>query len=254
MSRGEEPQALLFLPSRSRTLGRLAHTAPTPADPTAPAEKAELGADLVTALADPVGHLDPLPTGFQPALGDHLDDVDDPERGAAQRTEDGNRGDGPENEFQVEVVAHVRAVVHLADGHGQHRVGDHPRHHHVRAHGAVVVFLLLALADAVLGDFQPVAEVSEGLVVPTVDIELLGGHFEFDCVTLPGHSGAEIDVDDVVTLRTPGDIVGVAEGVDLEGADVRGEQGEVLRGRGEHVPWIQVEEGHEEVKASGRGR
>ena len=36
-------------------------------------------------------------------------------------------------------------------------------------------------------------------------------------------------MDDVVAFGSPGDVVGVAEGVDLEGADVGREEGEVLR-------------------------
>ena len=58
-------------------------------------------------------------------------------------------------------------------------------------------------------------------------------------------------MDDIVALGAPGDVVGVAEGVDLQGADVRGQEGEVLGGRGEHVPGVEVEEGHEEVEADG---
>ena len=36
-------------------------------------------------------------------------------------------------------------------------------------------------------------------------------------------------MDDIITLGAPGDVVGVAEGVDLQGADVGGQEGEVLR-------------------------
>jgi hypothetical protein len=43
--------------------------------------------------------------------------------------------------------------------------------------------------------------------------------------------------------------VRVAEGVDLKRADVGGEEHEVLRGGGEHVPGLEVEEGHHEVEA-----
>ena len=60
-------------------------------------------------------------------------------------------------------------------------------------------------------------------------------------------------MDDVVAFGAPRDIVGVAEGVDLQGADVGGEEGEVLCGRGEHVPGVEIEEGHEEVEADGGG-
>lgn len=41
----------------------------------------------------------------------------------------------------------------------------------------------------------------------------------------------------------------VAEGVDLQGADVGWEEGEVLRGGGEHVPGVEVEEGGVEVQS-----
>lgn len=60
-------------------------------------------------------------------------------------------------------------------------------------------------------------------------------------------------MDDVVSFSAPGNVVRVAERVDLQGADIRREKGEVLRGRGEHVPGVEVEEGHEEVEADGGG-
>lgn len=182
-----------------------------------------------------------------------MDDVDDAEGAAAEGTEDGHGGDGPEDEFEVEVVGDVGAAVGFADGHGQHGVGDHPGHHHVRAHGFVVVFLLLGFADGVLGHLEPVAEVAERFVVARVDVELFRGHFEFDRVAFARDGGAEVDVDDVVAFGAPGDVVGVAEGVDLEGADVGREEGEVLGRGGEHVPGVKVEEGHEEVEAHGGG-
>lgn len=43
----------------------------------------------------------------------------------------------------------------------------------------------------------------------------------------------------------------ITKRVDLEGANVARQQGEILRGGGEHVPGIEVEEGHEEVEADG---
>lgn len=55
-------------------------------------------------------------------------------------------------------------------------------------------------------------------------------------------------MDDIVSFRSPGDIVRVAEGVDLQRADVGGEEQEIGAGGGEHVPWVEVEEGHEEVE------
>ena len=45
----------------------------------------------------------------------------------------------------------------------------------------------------------------------------------------------------------------VAEGVDLQGADVAGQQEKVLAGRGEHVPRVEVQERHGKVQTNGRG-
>lgn len=149
-----------------------------------------------------------------------MDDVNDAEGAAAQGAEDGDGGDGPEDELEIEIVAHVGAAVGLADGHGEDGVGHHPRYDHVRAHGAVVVLLLLGFADAFRRHLKPVAQVAQRFVVARIDVQLLRRHFELDGVALAGHSGAEVDVDDVVTLGAPSDVVGVAEGVDLQGTDV----------------------------------
>lgn len=59
-------------------------------------------------------------------------------------------------------------------------------------------------------------------------------------------------MNNIVAFRTPGDIVSVAKGVDLQGADVRGEESEVLSRRGEHVPRVEVKKRHQEVEAYGR--
>ena len=182
-----------------------------------------------------------------------MHDVDDPERAAAQRPEERQPRDAPQQELKVEVASDGRAVVGLADGHGEHRVGDHPRDDHVRAHSAVVVFLLLGLADAGDRDLQAVAQVAQGLVVAGVDVELLRGHLEGDGVAGLADGGTEVGVDNVVALGAPGDVVGVAESVDLQSADVGGEEGEVLRRGSEHVPGVEVQEGHEEVEADGGG-
>ena len=110
---------------------------------------------------------------------------------------------------------------------------------------------MLRLRDGDGGDFDAIAEVAEGLVVAGVDVKLFGGHFELDCLALAA-GGAQIRVDYIVTFGAPGDVVGIAEGVDLQRADVGGEEEEVLCGGGKHVPGVEVEEGHEEVKAYGR--
>ena len=61
-------------------------------------------------------------------------------------------------------------------------------------------------------------------------------------------------MDNVVAFGAPSDIVGVAKGVDLEGADIRGEEGKILACGGEHMPWIKIKEGHEEIEADCRAR
>ena len=48
-------------------------------------------------------------------------------------------------------------------------------------------------------------------------------------------------MDDVIAFSSPGDIVSVAEGIDLKRADVRREKSKVLGGRGEHMPRVEVE-------------
>lgn len=182
-----------------------------------------------------------------------MHDIDDAEGAAAEGAEDGHGGHGPQDELEVEVVGDVGAAVGLADGHGQDGVGHHPRHHHVRAHRAVVVLLLLRLRDAVLVDLEAIAEVAESFIVAAVDVELLARHFQFYRVAFARDGGAEVDVDDVVAFGAPGDVVRVAEGVDLQRADVGWQEGEVLGRGGEHVPRIEVEEGHEEVQTDGGG-
>lgn len=174
-------------------------------------------------------------------------------RPTATRPEKRDGSNAPQDELEVEITRDMRTAVRLGDRHGEHGVGDHPRDDHIRAHGAVIVFLLLELREGRGGDVEAVAEVAEGFVVAGVDVELFGGHVEFDELVAGGAGGAEVGVDDVVAFGAPGDVVGVAEGVDLEGADVGGEEGEVLGRGGEHVPGVEVEEGHEEVEADGGG-
>lgn len=180
-------------------------------------------------------------------------DIDDAKRTATQGSKNCYSSHRPEDEFEVEVIRDVGTAVSFADGHGEDGVRDHPCDDHISADGAVIVFCCLGLGDAGFGHLEAVAEVAERFVVAGVDIELLRGHFELDSVTFAGDGGPEVNVDDVVALCAPCDVVSVAKGVDLEGADVGGEEGEVLGRGGKHVPGVKVEEGHEEVEADGGG-
>lgn len=171
-----------------------------------------------------------------------MNDIDNAKGGTAQCSENRHGGNGPKDKLEIEILADLRHVVRFADCHCQDGVRNHPCDDHVGAHGAVIVFLLLGFADAIFDDFEAISEVAEGFVVAGIDVELFRGHFEFDGVAFAGDGGAEVDVDYVVTFGAPGNVVGVAEGVDLEGADVGGEEGKVLCRGGEHVPWVEVEE------------
>ena len=158
-----------------------------------------------------------------------MDDINDSKRATAQRPEQRHARHRPEDELQIEILANMCAIIRLTDRHRENRIRHHPRNDHVRAHSAVVVFLLLGLANPRFGDFEAVPQVAEGFVVAGIDVELLARHLELDRVAFARDGGAEVDVDDVVAFGAPGDVVGVAEGVDLEGADVRREEGEILR-------------------------
>ena len=200
----------------------------TPRPPAAPREVAEFTRHLAPGTADPIRNIHLGKPHLHPPLGNHMDDVDDPKSTATQGTEDCHRSYRPEDKLQVEILADVRAIVGLADSHGENGVGDHPRDNHVGSHGSVVILLLLSFRHATLRHFESVTEITQCLIVARVDIELLARHFKLDGVVLARDSGSEIDVDDIVAFSTPGDVVGVAECVHLEGADIRWEKGEIL--------------------------
>ena len=139
------------------------------------------------------------------------------------------------------------AVVCLAHSHGEDRVSHHPGDDHISADSAVVVFLLLSFGEWLFLHLDTVAEVAEGFVVTTIDVKLLARHLQLDSVAFAGDCGAEIDVNYIVAFRAPSYVMGVAEGVHLQCADVGWEEGEVLGTRCKHMPRVQIEKGHEEV-------
>ena len=59
-------------------------------------------------------------------------------------------------------------------------------------------------------------------------------------------------MDDIVAFGTPGNVVGIAESVHLESANVGWQESEVLSGRSKHVPWVEVEERHQEIDTDRR--
>ncbi len=102
-----------------------------------------------------------------------MHNINDPKGAAPQAPENRQPRNSPQDELEIKVFANRSTAVGLADRHAKDRVADHPAHDHVGAHGAVVVFLLLGLADAVFRNFEPVAEVAQGFIVAGVDVELL---------------------------------------------------------------------------------
>ena len=106
-----------------------------------------------------------------------MHNINNPKRATPQSSKNRQRRHSPQNKLEVKVFPDRSTAVGLADGHAEDCIADHPAHDHVGAHGAVVIFLLLGLADAVFGDFEAIAKVAQSFVVAGVDVELLRRHF-----------------------------------------------------------------------------
>lgn len=92
---------------------------------------------------------------------------------AANRAEESQTRHGPEDEFEVKVIADFFVAVNFRDAHGEDSVAGHPDDHDICSHGAVVIFLELGFCDCGRGDFYSVAEVAECFVIAGVNVELL---------------------------------------------------------------------------------
>lgn len=130
-------------PKRHSSLPNTPSLPTTPRPPATAGKIAEFARHLTPCTTDPIRNIDIPHIHFHPSLRDHMDDVDNPERTAAQSTEDGHCSNGPQDELQVEVAADVGATVGFANGHSKDRVRNHPCHDHVGSDGTVVIFLLL---------------------------------------------------------------------------------------------------------------
>ena len=82
------------------------NTAPQPT----PRPKAQRAPDPTRRITDPIRDAHLLETHPDPPLRDRVDDVDDAKGRATQGAEDGDGGDGPEDELEVEIVRDVGAV------------------------------------------------------------------------------------------------------------------------------------------------
>lgn len=149
-----------------------------------------------------------------------MDDVDDQEGARSERTEQRQDGHRPQDEFEIDIVARARVAVCFGNGHGENGIAEHPNCDHVRSHTSVVILLHLAGGRRGLGHLDAIAEVAQRGVISAVDVELLAWHVELDQTAFGGFGGTQVGIDDVVALGAPGDVVGVAEGEDLERADI----------------------------------
>lgn len=203
---------------------RLSHAAPsaptTRLSPAASPQETEFAADLASHIRHRIRYLHALPRHLHPSLSNRVDDVDDSEGAASDRSEDRYCSHRPEDELEIEVVGDMGAVVDFTYSHGENGIRDEPDNDHVGTYGAVVVFLLLGFADAGLFHFESVTQIAQSFVIARINIELLAGHFQLDCIAFSADCGTEIDVDDIVAFSTPSHVVGIAEGIHLQSANI----------------------------------
>lgn len=90
-------------------------------------------------------------------------------------------------------------------------------------------------------------ELAEFLLVLRVQVRVVGGDGDIDLAAWLQIRGGEF-FRFVVAFGTPGDVVGVAEGVDVEDVEVRRGEEEVLHEGCDHVPGVEEEDGGDEVE------
>lgn len=130
------------------------------------------------------------------------------------------------------------------DGH-EAEVADDPEEDDAGTEALVVILLLLAGGEDSLLDGGLDDDLAHLGLVLGVQIAVVRGDVDVDLAARLEHGGWQL-LRLVVTFRTPCDIMGVAEGVDVEDVDVgRGEE-QVLDEGGEHVPGIEEQERHDE--------
>lgn len=109
------------------------------------------------------------------------------------------------------------AGVCFADSHGEDGIRDEPDNDHVGSDSSVVVFVCLLFRGGRGGDFNSISQIAKRLVVAGIDVELLRWHFELNNITSTlSFGGAKISGHDVISFGSPGNIVRIAESVDLE--------------------------------------
>nr|POF01296.1 hypothetical protein CFP56_21244 [Quercus suber] len=145
-------------------------------------------------------------------------------------------------------VLHATDVQHYRR---QCQVAEHPGEHDGAAEPFVVVFVLLLGGDDFLRCLIFGAEHAQLVFVLGVQIGIVGwdGNVNFAtgfCV------GCWKFLRLVVTLSSPSNVMGVAEGIHVQDVDISGREEEVLDEGGKHVPRVEEEDGGDEVENPGR--
>lgn len=132
------------------------------------------------------------------------------------------------------------------------QIAENPREHHRAAEAFVVIFVLRLVVDDLFGGNPFGGESADFRLVLGIEIRVVGGNGDVDFAAGFQIRGWQF-LRRVVAFGAPGDVVGVAEGVDVEDVDVGGGEEEVLDEGGEHVPGVEEEEGGDEVEEPGGG-
>ena len=130
------------------------------------------------------------------------------------------------------------------------QVAEHPGEDDGGAEPFVVVLVLFLRGDDAFRGFPFGGEGAEFGLVLGVEVCVVGGDVDVDFAAGFDVGGGQL-FGFVVALCTPGDVVGVAEGVDVEDVDVCRSEEEVLQEAGGHVPGVEEEDGGEEVEEPG---
>lgn len=140
------------------------------------------------------------------------------------------------------------------DSQRKETVGEDPESHKTGTERFVRIFQCLLCFF--LGSNVWCEGALDGFLELGVDVCLCHVHFLYDVSFTVGgflNRSRWQGVGFVGALGSPGDVVPVAEGVHHQNIDVRRHQQKVLAEGGEHVPWVEIEEGSDEVKTEGRG-
>ena len=135
--------------------------------------------------------------------------------------------------------------------HGREReIADEPEDDDAGAETFVVILLDLFCSAFALLRWGFNHDFAHFGFVLSVKVAVVGGDVDVDFAAWFGGYGAEF-FGLVVAFGSPCDVVGVAEGVDVEDVDVGWGEEEVLEEGGEHVPGVEEEEGDDEPEEVG---